>query len=288
MLTYTGASGIIHCATDTSFSDDAKSVIRTSTQGVISALDAAKSSSAVERFVFTSSSGALYTPGSDKNEPQTVNKDTWNHQAIIYVESLMNPTSETASNPAPGIPDEYLIYSASKALAERALFDWMAREKPLFIANTVIPAMNTGEILSHEHQGFPSSSGIAAGLFQSTSWDEPKAQSLKFMPAQWWIDVEDDARLHVAALVHPSLRNERIFAFHKRCNINDFLNIFVDMCPKRQFPQNIEFGIDGVDPHDAEQEVVKAVRILNEVGFKGLLVDMKSSLERQLAPLIVY
>lgn len=54
-------------------------------------------------------------------------------------------------------------------------------------------------------------------------------------PPQWFVDVRDTAKLHVAALIDPSANGQRIFAFAAPYSWNDILAILRKQNPDREF-----------------------------------------------------
>jgi hypothetical protein len=55
----------------------------------------------------------------------------------------------------------------------------------------------------------------------------------------WYVDVDDTARVHVAALLSKSVNNERIFAFARPYSWNQVLAIMRMIYPTRKFPGDI-------------------------------------------------
>lgn len=55
----------------------------------------------------------------------------------------------------------------------------------------------------------------------------------------WFVDVDDTARLHVAALLSKSVNNERIFAFAQPYTWNQVLAIMRAAYPSRAFPEDL-------------------------------------------------
>ena len=61
---------------------------------------------------------------------------------------------------------------------------------------------------------------------------------VRTLPPQWMVNVQDTARLHVAALLAPELQNERILAFAQRYNLNDILAALRKAFPGRKFSED--------------------------------------------------
>lgn len=52
--------------------------------------------------------------------------------------------------------------------------------------------------------------------------------------------MQDDALLHVAAVIHPGVQSERIFAFAEPVNGDGVLAILRKLYPSRSFPANFQ------------------------------------------------
>ena len=88
---------------------------------------------------------------------------------------------------------------------------------------------------------------------------------MKFMPPQYYINVQDTARLHVAALIYPDVKEERLFAWAHPFNWNDFLAIFRTLYPERKFIDDIE----GLGKDLSTVENGRAEEILKRIGKRG-------------------
>lgn len=144
-------------------------------------------------------------------------------------------------------PYPFIVYAASKTEGEKALWKFMKEKKPHFQANAVLPNANTGRIL----QALGGTGGLAIGV-----WKEGKRPQ---MPPQWFIDVIDDARLHViAAVCDDNLVDERIFAFGGPFSMNDLVETV----------KKVKSG--GKDGEIDEREGRDLSQIPNELGAKLL------------------
>ena len=97
------------------------------------------------------------------------------------------------------------------------------------VVNTVLPDGNVGLPISPQHQGWPSTMGFLKALFDG---DEVKG---KVLPPQHAVAVTDTALVMLAALLHPGVKGERLFAYAEPKNNNDTLAIFRKMLPERRF-----------------------------------------------------
>jgi nucleoside-diphosphate-sugar epimerase len=235
-INYTDVQGVIHVASDVSFTPDPNIVVPIAVNLATAALKAAAAahSSSVQRFILTSSAAAAsaYAP----NIPRTVTSSSWSTSYMAE-----------AKKPGPYGPERGLSsYGASKALAEKAIWEWVAGNKgksPL-VVNTVLPDFNLGLPISPENQGWPSTAGMAVALFNGD------VKNGRLTPPQHFVAVQDTALLHVAALLHPNVRNQRIFGLAEPKNANDILRILKELYPQRSFAEE--------DP-DEGQDLVKVV-----------------------------
>ncbi|KAG9945552.1 NAD(P)-binding protein, partial [Aureobasidium melanogenum] len=226
-----GVSGVAHVASDVSFSPDPNVVIPIAVNLATTALKSAAKTSSVQRFVLTSSSAAasVYVPKTRR----TITASSWADGAI-----------EQAKQPGPYTPDRGIsTYGASKALAEQAVWNW-AKENPSsdLVVNTVLPDFNLGLPVSPEHQGWPSSVNFAVALFNGN------VQYGRMLPPQHYISVQDTALLHIAALLHPDVKNERIFGFAEPKSANTILKMYKELYPSREFADQ--------DPEEEEDDSV--------------------------------
>ncbi len=99
----------------------------------------------------------------------------------------------------PGNPADSSVYERSKMLAERAAWDWQAREGAALELVTVCPGAVRGPVLGREHSA---SIDIVKRLMDS---------SLPGLPRFGWslADVRDIADLHVRALHAPNAAGQR-------------------------------------------------------------------------------
>ncbi|KEY72840.1 hypothetical protein S7711_04423 [Stachybotrys chartarum IBT 7711] len=252
-----GASAVIHTATKLDFSPDPHDVVPSAVKGTVNALEAAAGETSVKRFVLTSSSTAALVPQPDT--PTRVTVDTWNDEYVAL--AYRDPPYE----PERG----YAVYAASKTIAEKEAWKFVAEKKPGFVLNTILPAINFGASLDYKNQGHPSTSAFLAALFK----DEPSL--LTSLPPQHFVDVQDCALLHVAAAIHPEVESERVFAFAEPENGDDVLAIFRELYPNRNFPENFQSGRDLSEIVPRE----RAEQLLRDMGQDGW-TSLRESIRR--------
>jgi nucleoside-diphosphate-sugar epimerase len=215
-----GASGFAHVATPVMVSFDPNEGVPIVVNGTLNALKAAANEPSVKRVVLTSSSTAAASP--QPNKVFTIDSNTWNDTAV---------KAAWAPPPYEGLQRRLDVYSASKTQGEQAAWEFMKEKTPGFVLNTVLPNANMGHILSVEHQGYPSTAGWIKALWNGFEGNE----DLRFNPPQYYINVQDNARVHVAALIYSDVQNERLFTFAHPYTWNSILAVFRKLYPKRKF-----------------------------------------------------
>jgi nucleoside-diphosphate-sugar epimerase len=219
-------------------------VIPTAVNGTLSALRAAAKQPSVKRFVLTSSSTAAVLP--KPNVKFTVDENTWADSAV---ELIRNGGYKDAGAIAP-----FIVYAASKAEAEKAFWKYVKEEKPHFVANTILPNTNMGRPISPEHQGYPTTAGWVEKVFLG------KYDEVKQFPPQYYINVEDNAKLHIIAATDPEVVSERIFTFAGPYNFQDVLDVSKKLYPNRKFDDIPDEGRDlsVVLPAKRAEDLLKA------------------------------
>ena len=100
-------------------------------------------------------------------------------------------------------------------------------------------------------------------------------------PPEYYIDVQDDALLHVAAAIHPDVQSERIFAFAEPVNGDRVLAILRKLYPTRSFPEDFSAGED-------KSEIVprkRAEALLRSMGRDGW-TSLENSIRRNTEDLV--
>lgn len=268
---------------------DPNKVIPGTIKGTVNALAAAAKEPSVKRFVLTSSSSSALIP--KPNDRVTVTADTWNDEIVTF-----------ATRGPPYEPERaYPVYAASKVLAEKEAWRFVRENKPGFVLNAVLPNLNFGASLDYSNQGHPSTSGMVVELFKGNSAPlaglpartSPHCISslLYFRPSygslanirctnftEYFVDVQDDALLHVAAAIHPGVESERVFAFAEPVNGDGLLAILRKLYPARSFPANFQDAEDLSDivPRKRAEELLRG---MGKDGWTSLEESVKRNTE---------
>ncbi|KAM0328549.1 hypothetical protein ACHAQA_004956 [Verticillium albo-atrum] len=248
-----GVSAVVHVASVMSFDPNPNNVIPATVNAAIYALKAAINEPSVKRFVYTSSSAAV--------EP--VNRAKFLGKRIIHEDSWSEDAVDVAWAPPPYTPERSaVVYFASKVQAEQAvwnLFEESKSKRPDLVVNAVLPYTNFGKSLDLVNQGHPSTSGYVVDLFEGNEIVEG------FQVPVYYVDVEDDARLHVAAAIFDDVRSQRIFAFAGKSNLDDILEFLRRRYPGHKLREN--YNISQLQTEAPPRE--KAEKLLKRMGRPG-------------------
>ncbi|KFX88787.1 hypothetical protein V490_07397 [Pseudogymnoascus sp. VKM F-3557] len=179
-----GVSGVVHVASDVTFGTDPNKIIHSVVAATEAILKASSEVSSVKRVVLTSSSAAA-TILEEGQGSRVVDQDTWNDAAIKAAWDENTPADSKA----------LMIYAASKTEGERAAFNWVKKNKPGFVFNSI------GEVL---HPNIGSTGRLTVQLLEGNE------AIMNLIVAQYFIDAKDLARLHAIALLDPSVQHERL------------------------------------------------------------------------------
>lgn len=253
--------GIIHTVGIINFSPDPNEVVPPTVAIATGVLEAALSFPSIRRVVFTSSSVAIAFPNPNVVFP--VNSSVFNDAAV-----------EAAWAPPPYNQDRaFATYAASKVEAERAIAKFVAEKHPTYKVNLVLPNTTLGEILQPEHQD-GSTSGLVTGLYKGEEnlWTQ-------LIGPQWFVDVKDIARLHVAALLVPGVDGERLLGYATPFNKTAVLQALRKLEPGKTFandPEGEGTDISQVDNKRSE-ELIRKVK--SGQGWTGLEESVKEVLK---------
>ena len=172
-----GCGYVLHVASPLVATKNEDEVIRPAVDGVLRVLRAARDAS-VKRVVFTSTCGAIYYGHPMQSEP--FDETSWTN-----VEG-----------------GDMSAYVKSKALAEKAAWDFMAREGGALELTVVNPSGIFGPALGADYS---SSLDLIKRLLNG---------SLPACPDLWFgvVDVRDVADLHLRAMTAPQAKGERFIA----------------------------------------------------------------------------
>ncbi|KAI1465438.1 aldehyde reductase [Daldinia caldariorum] len=262
-----GASGFVHAAApamDSMQSPDPQVRVQIVVDSTVRALESASREPGIKRVVLTSSSGSAVFPIA--NKAVSIDSNTWNDYSVK--EAFAPPPYE-------GEKRMVDVYYASKTKGEQAAWEWVRKHKPHFTFNAVLPDFNTGAPINVARQASRSTAGMISVLIEKGEAMRP--EDVVF-PPQWYIDVRDDAALHVAALIYSDVVDERLFGFAYPFNVNDVIRTLKALYPKHKFGEEIaDVGRDLCSVTNERAE--ELLRRLTGHGWTSLVDSLRDTAE---------
>ena len=241
--------GIIHVAADMSFGADPNEIITPMVKGVRNLLQSVANCKepSVKRVVFTSTNRAVVNASSWKEF--TIDASMWNELAI-----------ENAWRPAPYEENRgWDVYAALKTQCEQAIWTFGLEEKPNFGINSVLPCFVVGDIFHPKQPG-------STGKWVMDFWKDPgHYEPLQNFGPSWFVDFQDTALLHIAALTQEDVKNERLLGFADTFNFNGWLSVFRQLDPSKPWPAD-----DPAQGHDLSKvDTTREAELLKRFGQTG-------------------
>ncbi|EFY93586.1 NAD dependent epimerase/dehydratase, putative [Metarhizium acridum CQMa 102] len=174
------------------------------TTGILKAIK--RSAPTVKRVVVTSSFAAVLDEKRLSDASHTFTEESWNPVG----------TQDLHSSPA-------TAYRLSKTLAEKAAWDFVAREKPGFDLATICPPLVFGPVAHHlaSLESINTSNERAVALVGGGWNDGIPATG----PVTVWVDVRDTALAHIRAMERPEAGGRRHLAIGGRFRNRDIAEI---------------------------------------------------------------
>ncbi|GAA6010840.1 hypothetical protein JCM10207_003953 [Rhodosporidiobolus poonsookiae] len=191
-------------------------ILKPALSGTLSMLESCRNAPSVKSVVITSSVAAYLHDG-----VKVLTEDTW------------NPTTfEEAAEATEG----RAVYAASKALAEKAAFDFLSREKPSFALSTVAPARVLGR---NPAPGIRTMADTRSSFGSTVKrlWDKSEAPPMDGSAAQpdCFVSITDVARAHVSAALSPAVpagKGARYLLLESRATWADLIRCMVEQRPE--------------------------------------------------------
>ncbi|KAE8391130.1 hypothetical protein BDV23DRAFT_193347 [Aspergillus alliaceus] len=226
-----GCDGIFHVASPfrPNFKDAKTEVLDPAIKGTLAALNAAARTVSVKRVVMTSSVAAVINQ---------MHELGFHRPGYTYTEADWNPvTYEEASESQ----NFHAVYTASKALAEKAAWAFMEDQSRHFDLVTINPCQTWGtygqNIRSTEAMNFSNSD--LSRLIDGKEKSVPNCQ----MP--WVTDINAVADAHVAALLTPEARGRYLVATAS-LDFQEVVDIMHSNFPQAEWIRNVPKGQPGV------------------------------------------
>lgn len=232
------------------FSDAKTDFLDPAINGALSALAAAAATPSIKRVIMTSSVASMLDP---------IHPDGWYRPGYTYDEKDWNPLDyETASK----MTDFPPVYTASKALAEKAAWEYMHQQERHFDLVCINPCHTWG--FYSQYVGNPAQMNFTnsdlSRLMDGQEKDIPHCQ----MP--WMVDIASVADAHVAALLNPEA-NGRYLVANAPLDFQQVVDIMHTNFPDADWIQNVPKGKPGTRQLTKYFSLDHS-RTVNELGIK--------------------
>ncbi|CAE6472368.1 unnamed protein product [Rhizoctonia solani] len=249
---------ILHTSSPLVFNvyDVEKDILQPAIKGTTEILRSAKEHGPTIKWVIITSSFAALANHSDP--PRRVyTEEDWN--PVTYEFAVKNPQ---------------VAYFASKALAEKAAWEFLDHEKPRFDLVTICPTMVYGPVL----QEVTSLNNINASSLQFYQVFNGQDKELKPFGVWLWVDVRDVAAAHVAALEEPEAGGQRFLLAAGNFNIGELAEYIWTHYPDRAKAKGIPRSTptSGYPPegvYTADTSAAKAILGIEYIKFDDMLKD---------------
>lgn len=207
----------------------------------------------VKRLVFTSSFAAIF-PENGHDPKVTITEESWNN--ITWEQALSNPL---------------FGYLGSKALAEKAVWEFVKNEKPNFVVSTINPVYVFGpQAFDENAKGTLNvSAEVINSIINLKEGDEVPLTTGGFA------DVRDVAKGHILAFEKEETKNQRLVLLSSKFTSQGILDILHEKFP--EFAAKLPRGEPGVDNSKkiATIDHLKSKEILgiNYYSYEDTIVD---------------
>ncbi|KAK3393334.1 hypothetical protein B0H63DRAFT_15701 [Podospora didyma] len=255
-----GVAGVVSVATSTGMRvTDVDKEVQESVAEYINLFAAAKAQPGVKAVVFTSSAWAAWIP--EPNVATVVNEQSYNDRAVQIA------ADETLSPQEKGLAPFMTI----KARVEKAVWDWVEREKPVYAFNSLLLDTVIGPILDPKNQP-ASTAGMVRSLYRGENLG-----LLGMIKPQWFIDARDAGRLYLAALT-TGVTGWRVYGCAQRYSWAAILEILKSLYPeKKDFVNLPDAGWDHTDIQSDKHELL--LRVAGQAEWTSLEQSVRDTAE---------
>ncbi|KAL2266656.1 hypothetical protein VTJ83DRAFT_6008 [Remersonia thermophila] len=243
-----GVHAIVHSPAVPNLDNTLEDVWSLTAASVTCMLEAAEREATVQAVVYTSSMVAaapLVTP-----RDVAVTDDSWN----------IKDTMRAVTSPRGG---DHVVRNSALVRAEQELWEWYEEQRPEFKINVVSPSNIIGQVLGAEH---------------TTDWRNWLWRLYRYgragevipgagpTQAHWYVDVEDVALLHVAAMFDPDIASCRLQAWGCFRDVNDAMAVLERLDGTKVYRR---VGDDGVNRGQLYTSFTRVSEILRRWKGKG-------------------
>ncbi|KAI5481328.1 3-beta hydroxysteroid dehydrogenase/isomerase [Pseudohyphozyma bogoriensis] len=221
-----GVTYVAHAASPATFTpeDNKRDILDPAIRGTLSILESAKKERSIKAVVITSSVVSYLDFNNLPGPGDTLTSASWN--PMTYDEAAVLPKEKGA-----------VVYSASKAVAEKSAWKFMETEKPNFTLTTVAPTW----VLGHNNEPSLKSWKDLRSTYGMTT--RAIVDVAEFPPASarvtsHYVNVRDVAKAHVGAVTNPVAAGKRYLLVAGRYSPEEAARIAAKAVPEQahRFP----------------------------------------------------
>jgi len=185
-------TGVFHTASPFHFKsqDPLKDLVPPALEGTVGCMEACQKAGCVRRVIVTSSFASIFSPG----------KKPWDHTYTSKDWNQVSCPDQSGAFPEPVAPHGYRY---SKIVAEKAAWDFAAREDCAFDVACINPPMVIGFNFNKPASADDLNTSSATLLKILLGQQAPNPNSIG------WVDAADVAAAHIAAYEHPEAGGRR-------------------------------------------------------------------------------
>ncbi|KAL2850622.1 hypothetical protein BJY01DRAFT_261408 [Aspergillus pseudoustus] len=264
-----GVGGVIHTASPFQFQvdDNERDLLRPAIEGTKNLLRSIqKYAPDVKRVVITSSFAAMVDPFKGNRPGHTYNESDWN--PLTYEDATKKyVTTEVA-------------YLASKALAERAAWDFVAAEKPSFDLAAICPPVIYGPNTNYT-ASLAALNASSADIYRLMA---PASKSSNDVPTNsYWtcVDVRDVAEAHLKAFQISEAGGQRFFIASGNFSYQQIADIMREEFPELRDRVPVGTpgaGLGGVELYEVDSSKSKRILGIKYRSLKETVIDSARSL----------
>ncbi|KAI1328576.1 NAD(P)-binding protein [Xylariaceae sp. FL0255] len=244
--------GVVHVASDMTFSRDPKKVIAPTLLMTTNVLGAAAHTHSVQRSVFTSSAPVSRPRHGNRGQDRGSSWLSTADELIAYSGAM---------------------YITSKICTEKACWDFVRDRKSSFVLDSVVLGSSIGSSL--DPRLVCSTNKLGLGVLNN----QPSCVGLFKMLTPWiFVSLEDNTLRHLAALTDDDVRNERLLALGEATDYNRSVDVLGQLCPGRERPRKMDEPGKAVVEVDTRHEV-ELLKRFGEDGVSGYDDSAKACLE---------
>ncbi|GAA6033148.1 hypothetical protein JCM8097_002968 [Rhodosporidiobolus ruineniae] len=260
-----GCEVVVHVASPAVFDikvDAETDILKPAIKGTTSILESAKKAGSVKSVVITSSIAAYLSVEGFKTADSNVvlNEKSWN--SLTYEEA-----AKMGQEKAPE------VYSASKALAEKAAWEFVKQPDVHFALPTMAPAFVTGHNPAPTIKTLADVRGHSSyGIALDHLWDKKELPSLdEVFEPRLFLSINDTAHAHVAAALNPATSNgHRYFLAADVSGWEELVRAMIEAAPElaKHLPPVSKDGGQTEDDNKRGLPSFEGDRVEKDFGFK--------------------